>query len=97
MAAIKNSQKTLSTANKKYQPPKKVKSEHQAFIDKVGIRLMRLRREKNLSTSALAKHAGISRNNYHYIETGRVYFNIESVLQVLDFLQVDASEFFEKP
>jgi DNA-binding XRE family transcriptional regulator len=95
MAANMNSQKTLSKASKKYQPPKTVKPEHQAFMDKVGTKLMTLRKEMNLSTSALAKQAGISRNNYHYIETGRVYFNIESVLQVLDFFQADASEFFE--
>lgn len=80
---------------KKYQPPKRVKTEHKDFILKVGIKLQEMRKEKNLSASALASQAGISRNNYHYIETGRVYFNIESLLQVLDFFQTDASEFFE--
>ena len=81
---------------KQYQPPKEVKAEHQEFIKKVGDRLKQIRESKELSAARLAKDSNLSRNLYHQMEHGRVYFTISSLLRVLDALEVKASEFFKK-
>ncbi|MGD0340498.1 MAG: helix-turn-helix transcriptional regulator [Bacteroidales bacterium] len=63
-------------------------------MSSIGEKLQLLRKSKNLSVSGLAKEIGISRNAYSQIENGKVYCNFLSVLQVLDFYQVDAKKFF---
>ena len=80
---------------KKFQPPKKVIPEHQMLMSSIGEKLQLFRKSKNLSVSALAKEIGISRNAYSQIENGKVYCNFLSVLQVLDFHQINAKDFFK--
>jgi ribosome-binding protein aMBF1 (putative translation factor) len=79
---------------KKYQPPQKVKPEHHEFLTNIGLRLQALRKEKNISISHLSSELKISRNKYAQMEEGRLYFNLLSVLQVLDYYDVNASDFF---
>jgi DNA-binding XRE family transcriptional regulator len=81
---------------KKYQPPKQIDPGHQEFLAKIGLELQELRKKNNISASALAKDAGISRNGYHLIEEGRVYFNISTVLQILNYYRKSPSQFFSK-
>ena len=80
---------------KQYQPPKEIKAEHQEFINKIGDRLKQIRESKEMSASRLAKESKLSRNLYHQMEHGRVYFTISSLLRVLDTLEVKASDFFK--
>lgn len=80
--------------NKKYQPPKDINPEHQELMQKIGIRLQTLRKEKKISSSGLAKQLGISRNAYHQMEAGKVYFNVLSLIKVLHFHQLTLKEFF---
>jgi len=80
--------------SKKYQPPKDIKPEHQELMLRIGIGLQTLRKEKKISSSGLAKQLGISRNAYHQMEAGKVYFNVLSLLQVLNFFQLTPEEFF---
>ena len=81
---------------KKYQAPKKVCPEHQEFLKNIGLGLQALRKEKNISISHLSDALGISRNKYAQMEEGRLYFNLLSVLQVLDYHHVNANNFFKK-
>ena len=80
---------------KKYQPPKEIESVHQELMLKIGMKLVELRKGKNLSSSGLAKELGISRNAYHSMESGKVYFNLLSLLQVLDYHQTTLTEFIK--
>lgn len=80
---------------KKYQPPKEIKPEHQDFLSNIGLRLHALRKSKKISSAKLAKQVGISRNGYHLIETGRIYFNISTILQVLSYYKESPSDFFK--
>jgi len=83
------------SVKKQYQPPKEIKAEHQEFIDKVGDRLKQIRESKEMSAARLAKDSKLSRNLYHQMEHGRVYFTISSLLRVLDALEVSAVDFFK--
>jgi len=82
-------------AKKRYQPPKQIKIEHQEFLLKVGMKLQGLRKEKDISSSGLAKQVGISRNGYHLMETGRVYFNLLTFLNILGYHDKSVSDFFK--
>jgi len=53
-------------------------------LRKSDIQIFRIPQQK----SGLAKQLGISRNAYHQMDAGKVYFN------VLSFLQVTPEEFF---
>jgi len=79
---------------KKYQPPKEINPEHQELMLKIGCKLAELRKAKKISSSGLARELKISRNAYHLMETGKTYFNVLSLLLVLDYHQIPASEFF---
>jgi DNA-binding XRE family transcriptional regulator len=82
-------------STKKYQPPKMIQPDHQELMLKIGLRLVALRKVKGISSSGLAKEVGISRNAYHQMESGKVYFNVMSLLQVLDYHQINADDFFK--
>jgi DNA-binding XRE family transcriptional regulator len=84
----------VNLIKKRYQPPKEVKPEHKDLMMKVGMKLTELRNGKKISASKLSKELGISRNAYSFMETGKVYFNVLTLLQVLDYYQVSAVEFF---
>ena len=87
-------QTTLS--EKKYQPPKKVLSEHKEFMGRIGLKLKSLREENGLSSSALAKKVGISRNNYHQMEEGNIYFNFLSLLKIISYYkEITPEDFFK--
>jgi DNA-binding XRE family transcriptional regulator len=79
---------------RKYQPPKIIKSEHMELMCKIGSKLIELRRGKKISSSGLAKQVGISRNAYHMMEAGKVYFNVMSIMQILDYHQISVPDFF---
>ena len=81
---------------KKYQAPKKICPEHQEFLTKIGLGLQALRKGKNIRISHLSDALGISRNKYAQMEEGRLYFNLLSVLQVLDYFNVNAKNFFRE-
>ena len=81
---------------KKFQAPKEICPEHQEFLINIGLGLQALRKEKNISISHLSDALGISRNKYAQMEEGRLYFNLLSVLQVLDYHHVNANNFFKK-
>jgi DNA-binding XRE family transcriptional regulator len=96
MPRIKKQPTVAPISTKKYQPPKQIDSGHQEFLLKIGLELQELRKKSHISASALAKRAGISRNGYHLIETGRIYFNISTILQILTYYEKSPAQFFSK-
>lgn len=83
------------SVKKQYQPPKEIKAEHQEFIKKIGDRLKQIREGKEMSASRLAKESKLSRNLYHQMEHGKVYFTISSLLRILDILEISSLDFFK--
>ncbi len=79
---------------RKYQPPKNIKPEHKELMLRIGLKLTELRTKKKISSSGLAKEMGISRNAYHMMEVGKVYFNVISLMQILDYHQISVPDFF---
>jgi DNA-binding XRE family transcriptional regulator len=84
-----------SQLKKQYQPPKKISSEHLELMTKIGLKLQELRKKKNLSSSAFSDKVGLSRNAYHTMENGQVYYNISALWKVLDYHQITAKKFFK--
>ena len=83
------------SVKKLYQPPKEIKAEHEEFINRIGDKLKQIRESKEMSAARMARDSKLSRNLYHQMEHGRVYFTISSLLRVLDALEISASDFFE--
>jgi len=81
---------------RKYQPPKIVKPEHKELMLKIGLKLEGLRKNKKISSSGLAKEIGISRNAYHMMEAGKVYFNVMSLMQIMNYHQISVPDFFNE-
>jgi DNA-binding XRE family transcriptional regulator len=77
----------------KYHPPKSIRKEHNEIISKMGQKLQELRRKKGISSSGFAKEVGISRNGYHQMENGKVYFNIMTLMQILDYYKLSLIDF----
>lgn len=90
---IKSETPNLST--KKYRPPKEIKPEHQEFLTKIGTELEKLRKSSGTSSSHLCKELGISRYSYYLITKGCVYFNIASLLLIISYYNLSASEFMK--
>lgn len=86
----------INNANKKYQPPKEVRPEHILMMQAIGSKLIILREEKKISASKLCKDLGISRNSYHQMESGKVYFNILNLILVLDYHHISVLDFFKE-
>jgi DNA-binding XRE family transcriptional regulator len=81
---------------RKWQPNKQIKPEHKEFLTKLGEKLKKLRNEKSLTAASLCKSLKISRNAYHSMEEGKVYFNIENLMLILDYYQLTATEFMNE-
>jgi len=82
-------------SEKKHVPPKKIKPEHKAFLEAVGVKLEGLRIKKGMSVSELCKKAKISRYSYLLIKESNVYFNVQTILNVLSALDSDGKRFFK--
>lgn len=79
---------------KMYQKPKTIKPEHQEFLTKVGVQLQELKKYKGISSMELCKQTGISRYTYHLILRGQVYWNSQTLLNLLTYFNIDEIEFF---
>lgn len=80
----------------KYHPPKQVRPEHKDFLLRIGKRLKELREEEKHSLNHLAELLHMSRTTYTQMEKGVVYINMLSLLEVLDFYKIPASQFFKE-
>lgn len=74
---------------------KQIRQEDQELMTEIGLRLKNLRTSKYISSSSMAKQVGLSRNGYHLIESGKVYYNISALLRVANFHDFSLSELFK--
>jgi len=73
---------------------KEIQSEDKDLMVQIGIKLQELRKSKEISVSVLARQVGMSRNGYHRMEVGEVYFNIATLLQILKYHHISLMDFF---
>jgi len=90
--AIKTEEQSLS--KKKYKSPRKINPVHQEFMTTIGLEIEKLKKRSGISTSDLCKAIGISRYSYYLIERGQVYWNSQTLLNVLTFFKEDGKKFF---
>ena len=75
--------------------PKEIAPEHQELMKAIGAKIKTLRTEKGKGYIEMAKAMGISRNNYNLMELGKIYFKFSTLLQILEYHKISASEFFK--
>lgn len=83
----------MAVESKSWKKPKDVESNHQGTLVDIGQKLEKLRTNKNLSASGLAKELNISRNAYRQMERGEIYFSTYNFLKVLDYHSLDLTTF----
>lgn len=81
-------------SQKAYQKPQTVKPENQEFLCLIGESLEDLRKNKQISKSELCRQVDISRFGYDLIINGSVYWNLQTVLKILAYFNIDALQFF---
>jgi len=94
MKPKKDNIKDQSQSKQIYQPPKKIEFKHKKTMTGIGNKLKKLRQSKDVPAYRLAKEVGISRNAYHQMECGEVYFSTYKFMKVLDYHDISVSEFF---
>ncbi|WP_394701139.1 helix-turn-helix domain-containing protein [uncultured Draconibacterium sp.] len=82
-------------SEKEHSPNKVILHEHKEFISAIGKKLKQLRTERKLSIFKLCSDKNISRNKYALMEKGKLYFNLYSLLQLLDYYKISPEEFFK--
>lgn len=85
----------MAEESKSWKKPKDVETQHQDVMVEIGQKLEKLRTNKKMSVSGLAKELGISRNAYRQMEKGEVYFSTYNFLKVLDYHSIDLTTFFK--
>jgi DNA-binding XRE family transcriptional regulator len=78
-----------------YNPPLPIKPEHKAFLEAVGLKLEEYRNKKGITPTALCKEVGMSRYSYYLIVKGEIYWNAQTVMNILSFFNKDGIRFFK--
>ncbi len=86
--------KTNGLNPKKYQQPIEVRPEHKDFFSQVGSRIEELRNKQGVSITELSNKTGISRFTYYLIIQGKVYWNSQTILNLLSYFKNDEIKFF---
>jgi transcriptional regulator with XRE-family HTH domain len=73
-----------------------MKPEHQELLERVGLRVKKLRTGKHIKIKEIVEGTHMHRNAYSQLENGKTYFKISSLLKVLDFHQVNYYDFLRK-
>lgn len=84
------------STSKKYQPPKDILPEHQEFVSAIGSKLKKIRVDRGLSIIDVSKALNASRNKISFIESGNIYGNVFSLLQLLTYYDIKPSDFFSE-
>ncbi|MGD0581495.1 MAG: helix-turn-helix transcriptional regulator [Bacteroidales bacterium] len=64
---------------------------HIVLLKELGIRIKKLRTDKNIGYIQMAKDIGLSKNSYNSIELGNSYCNFLSILRIADYHHVSVS------
>ena len=63
----------------------------------VGFRIRRLRKDRNLTQSALASQVGIQQSDLCRMETGEYRVALETLFRILSVFEMNIAEFFQEP
>ena len=61
----------------------------------IGIRIIELRKKRNMSQEELANISGLSRKTMHNIECGKTYTSTITLDKIMNALDVTIHEFYE--
>jgi DNA-binding XRE family transcriptional regulator len=95
MKLKENLDKQPAKSEKIYKPPLPIKPEHKVFLEAVGSKLEEYRNKKGITPTALCKKVGMSRYSYYLIVSGEVYWNAQTIMNILSFFNKDGMRFFK--
>jgi hypothetical protein len=68
---------------------------HSPQVAAIGSRLRRLRKERHLSQTELARQIGIQQSDLSRMEKGEYRVSLENLFKILSVLELDVTEFFQ--
>ena len=68
---------------------------HSPQVAAIGSRLRRLRKERHLSQTELARQIGIQQSDLSRMEKGEYRVSLENLFKILGVLELDITQFFE--
>jgi len=74
---------------------KEVSEQHKIILSKIGDELFRLRQSTGRTIEGTASEINVSRNGLAKMEVGQTYFNLSTLLHILDHYKVDHLDFFK--
>jgi transcriptional regulator with XRE-family HTH domain len=74
---------------------KEISPEHQQVLDKIGAKLMKMRKESGLSYPKLAHQIGMNKNSYYLIEQSKNNFGLVNLMLILNYYGISLSEFLK--
>jgi transcriptional regulator with XRE-family HTH domain len=69
---------------------------HSPQVAAIGSRLRRLRKERHLSQTELARQIGIQQSDLSRMEKGEYRVSLENLFKILSVLELDVTEFFQE-
>ena len=72
-----------------------VTTRHSPQVAAIGSRLRRLRKERHLSQTELARQIGIQQSDLSRMEKGEYRVSLENLFKILGVLELDVTEFFQ--
>ncbi|MFW5700927.1 MAG: helix-turn-helix domain-containing protein [Cyclobacteriaceae bacterium] len=77
-------------------PVKHVLNNHLPTLKAIGEKLKTLRNNNSLGIAEFSSAIGLSRNTYAMMEAGKIYFNINTLLIILDYYSISMRDFFQE-
>ena len=74
---------------------KEVDERHKVILGKIGEQLSRMRQSEGVTIQDLASEIKVSRNGLAKMEAGEIYFNLSTLLHILDHYGEDHLKFFK--
>lgn len=74
---------------------KEVDERHKAILSKIGGQLSNMRQSNGVTIQNLANEINVSRNGLSKMEAGEIYFNLSTLLNILDHYGEDHISFFK--
>jgi len=75
--------------------PAVIDPEYKDLIEQIGMKILELRKEKNVTYVDMAKKVGLSKNGYNNIELGYSNFQIQTLLKILSYHRISVFDFFQ--
>ena len=75
--------------------PAEIDPEYKDLIEQIGMKILELRKEKNVTYVDMAKKVGLSKNGYNNIELVYSNFQIQTLLKILSYHRISVFDFFQ--